>query len=209
MSTPRAVARFVTGQFACGCGNHREADLALFTDPKSTDGISWKIERRQFLRLSATQVLERRALDDCECKLVASLNAVLRALRPLQRTHGGFPSSRLLDTRWSDIVEDHRDIAAERLLQCDDRLRCKRVTRAVQVRCEMVSLVIDARKPCERKNLETAAVGKDCAGPRHELVQTASAGDQFRSRPQIQMVCVGEDDADPARRQLLRADALH
>ena len=61
----------------------------------------------------------------------------------------------------------------------------------------------------ERKDLKAAGIGKHRAIPTHELMQTASRGDDALTRLQVQMERVGEDHLRSGAAQLLDADALH
>src|SRR5262249_43447670 len=80
---------------------------------------------------------------------------------------------------------------------------------AVQVRAKADAVLADGPERGEAPHLVAARVSEDRAVPRHEAVEPAKRGDQGRSRPQHEVIRVGEDDLGPDLPQVRRREALH
>ena len=92
------------------------------------------------------------------------------------------------------LVEHHHDVAAQRQLDVDGRLRREHVAVAVEMRLEHHALFGDLAQPAQAEDLEAAGIGEDRPRPVHELVQPAEPPDRLVPRPQIQMIGVAEND---------------
>ena len=79
-------------------------------------------------------------------------------------------------------------------LHVDRLLRRQQMRRAVEVRPEVHALLVDLSPRREAEHLIAAAVGEDRMRPADEAMQSAAAGDEVVSRPQIEVVGVAEDD---------------
>ena len=64
------------------------------------------------------------------------------------------------------------------------------------MRLEDDAVVGDLAQPAQAEDLEAAGIGEDGARPGHEAVQPAHAADQLVAGPQIEMIGVGQQDAD-------------
>ena len=110
------------------------------------------------------------------------------------------------------LVEDERDVGAERRLHLHRLLRRQEALGAVDVGAEADPLLADLEHPAarpgaaapaldlvgdaavgEREDLEAAGVGDQRPVPAHELVQAAELGDPLGPGRQQQVVGVAED----------------
>ena len=108
----------------------------------------------------------------------------------MHRRAAGLMASRI----WQTLVEHHEDVASQRQLDVDRRLRSEHVRIAVQVRAEQHSVFGDPSQRIEAEQLKTARVREDGAVPRHELMEASEFADQLMTGPQEQMIGVGEND---------------
>jgi len=92
------------------------------------------------------------------------------------------------------LVESHGDVRAERNLHVHGVLWSEEMAAAIEVRTEVHALVAHFAQLGEAINLEAAGVGEHGARPADELVQSAHAADGFVSWPQVEMVCVAENN---------------
>ncbi len=106
----------------------------------------------------------------------------------------------LIGSTWDHMIECHRDIRAQRCLDLDRAFGRQRPPSAVHVALKLHAVFVDLAKAFERKHLKAAGVGEQRPFPRHELVEPAELGDHILAGPDVQVVCVGQDD--------LRADGL-
>ena len=65
------------------------------------------------------------------------------------------------------------------------------------MRLEQDAVFVDPAKMLQADPLKSAAVGQDGAVPHHESVQAADLLDQIDAGPQVQMVCVSQQDVGP------------
>ncbi len=82
------------------------------------------------------------------------------------------------------FVEHHHDVAAERHLHIDGRLRREQVRIAVQMRAEQHAFLGDLAQSVQTEDLETSRIGQDRPRPGHEPVQPAEFADGLVPRPQ-------------------------
>ena len=106
------------------------------------------------------------------------------------------------------MIEAHRDVGAQRLLDGDRVLGCESVKRAVEVRAERDALVVDRPEVAQADDLVAARVGQDRPLPGHELVQPAEPFDPFVARSQIQVVRVAQDDLGADLDQIVGIERL-
>ncbi len=92
------------------------------------------------------------------------------------------------------FVEDHHDVAAEGELDVDGAFGSEHVRVAIEMRAEEDAFFGDFAEGIEAEDLETAGIGKNGAGPGHELVESAHAFNAFVAGAEEKMVGVGEDD---------------
>src|SRR5262249_45354440 len=113
------VAGVVLGQVGRGGGDDLLQEVEAFADAHAADGVAVEVEARDLLRAALAEVGEGRALDDAEEELLLPLvggeAALLPAKRPLDRFGGAWLAAGVFEA----LVEDHRDVAAELLLDLD------------------------------------------------------------------------------------------
>ena len=160
------------------------------------------------------QIGEHAALDDAEEGLVGARARGETALRPAQRAlERRFRASPRLGIgdvgaeppERPALVERHRDVGAERLLDRDGAFGCELAACAVARRRERDAFLGDDGAIAERRHLVAAAVGEPRAAPAAEAVQAAERGDDVLAGPLVQVIGVGEQDARadlPQRRRL-------
>jgi hypothetical protein len=122
----------------------------------------------------------------------------------LHRLTGVLAGDAVLQT----LVESHDDVRAKSVLDLDRLFRVQVAGRAVVRGAEFDALVAHAAKVREGKNLITAAVGQKAVRPVHEPAQSAESADQLRSRPEMEMKGIAEDQTVPDGRHLLRGHGL-
>ena len=88
-------------------------------------------------------------------------------------------------------------------------LRCEEVLAPVKVAVESRPLFTDAHQWTKRNHLKAARVGKHRLTPRRELVQTAESFDPLMSRPQVEVICVRQDDLCADAMQIIWVERLH
>src|SRR5215212_8213174 len=106
------------------------------------------------------------------------------------------------------MIESHHDIGSPAQLQAYRCLRRQLAAAAIDVRTECHPVFADARVACQAEYLEAAAVSQDGPVPSHEPMQSASRDQSFQTRPQHEVVGVGEDDLCPGGAHLLRQKRL-
>jgi hypothetical protein len=74
------------------------------------------------------------------------------------------------------------------------RLRCEHVLAAVEMRAESDTLLLHFSTRGKAEHLIAAAVCQDGLLPSYEPVKTAETPDPLGSRPQIEMIGIGEKD---------------
>ena len=122
---------------------------------------------------------------------------VQAAAQPAVRALGGARGVVAVDVERRALVEDQRDVGAERGLDLHARLGRHEVLGAVEVGAEAHALLLDRHDRAvalagraaldlvgdaavaHREDLEAAGVGDDRPVPAHELVQAAEAGDEL------------------------------
>ena len=176
--------------------------------------VSGKVQRRERLRRLATQVVERRALHDGEDVMAGREKAALggdRAAlaRPPQTSRHGTRARVAFAGPRRTFVDDHRDVAAEVLLDRHDLARPEKQFRPVEVRLKRHAVVPDIAQLRERENLEPAAVGQDRSVPAHKTVQPTKVADQLAARPQVEMIGVAQDDLRTDLVQVCGRQRLH
>ena len=97
-----------------------------------------------------------------------------------------------------DVVEHHRHVAAQKLLDGHRPFRRDGHQPAVDVRAEDGFLLGDFDAMGEAEELEAAAVGQDRPVPAHEAVQAAERGDHLFAGPQREMIGIAQDHLRPA-----------
>lgn len=122
------------------------------------------------------------------------------------------PSMSAPAPRWrarSALVEDHDDVAAERLLDRHGFLGAEKDGRAVDRGAEADALLAELAHRPQAEDLETAGIGQDRPLPAHEAMQAAHALHHFDARTQHQVEGIGEHDLGTGLFQRRRIHALH
>ena len=108
----------------------------------------------------------------------------------IQRMGGFFDGARVRRA----FVEGHNDVRADFTLGLHHRFRRKLVAAAVQQAFEFYAVFRNVAKILEAPDLESTAVGEHGAVPAHEFLHAARFCNQGRSRPQIQVVSVCQNN---------------
>ena len=204
------VARLAGRHQRGGLRGGLERGAALLADRQAADRVSVEVELGDLLGRAAAELRVDPALADPEAELALGARRVALPGGPVGR-----PADRILelaagDVGGRDLVEAHRDVAAQVALDLRRELgREVRLGAVVDV-AERDAVVVHRRqRVAEGEDLETAGVGENRAVPPHEPVQPAELGDQLVARAEMQVVGVAEHDlrAEPAH--LVRIQRLH
>ena len=84
------------------------------------------------------------------------------------------------------------------------KLGCKEFLRPVDVGVEHYAFFLDVLGLGEREDLESAAVGEDCAGPVHELMKPACSANDLGTGTKPEVVGVGKDNVGTHFRYFFR-----
>src|SRR6266403_4315784 len=182
-------------------GGHFAGRLVRFADGEAADRIARKIEFEKLARAFAAQVRKSCALDNSKLPLrqaAVALRAFLKivASAPSPRSgscDGGFGVVTKCG-RFDAFIEDHGDIRTERKLNLGCLFRGEEMLGTVEMRTEARAFVGHYSKRGETEDLVAAGIGKDGAGPGHELVQAAELAHKFVAGTQIKMIGIREDD---------------
>ncbi len=82
------------------------------------------------------------------------------------------------------------------------------MARAVYMRAEFNALFAYFVHVPQAEYLKTSAVSEDWALPVHEFVQASGLGHQLMARPQVKVVCIGQDDLGVDVHQLVCGHSL-
>ena len=116
---------------------------------------------------------------------------------------------RFIRGRGDALIERHHDVAADRLLRLDADLRAEQDRLPVEIALENRALLAHRARMRQRENLEPAGVGQHRAFPAHEPVDAADAPEDFRPRPQQQVIGIREQDLRARILERLRELRLH
>ena len=187
------VAWFIDGKFRGGCCGDAVHFGRGFPNAQSPNRKAIKPHRCEFTGALQPQRLVQAPLDDREFGLVIPLRRGEAPGRPadasLERVDDHFAAIGQFD----DVIEHHRDVAAECLLDLDRVFRGQPDDRAIEVAFEGSGLFGDLVQIAEAEDLETAAVGEDRAVPEHHAVKAAEFFDDFVTGAEAKVIGVGED----------------
>ena len=107
------------------------------------------------------------------------------------------------------MIEHHRHVAAQGLLDGDGPLGRKGDQSAVDVRAKDRFLLGYFDQMGEAIELKSAAVGQDRSVPAHEAMQSAERGDHLFAGPQREMIGIAQDHLRPRGAELFDFQALH
>ena len=229
LADPEQMARALVRQ-PRGRPPHDLVDLVLLAAQRAADGDPVAAARHDRVGRLGAQVLVHAALHDAVDELalgpvrrVPVQAAAQPAVRALRRARGVLA----IDVEGRALVEDQRDVRAQRGLDLHARLGGHEAHRAVEAGAEPHALLLDgedravalaAAAPLDlvgdaavahREDLEPARVSDDGAVPAHELVQPAELGDQLVAGVEEQVERVGEDHVVAQLGDLARLEALH
>src|SRR5690606_4317394 len=97
-------------------------------------------------------------------------------------------------TRRGTVVEHHRDVRPEDLLNVHGLLRPEKEAGAVEMTAKLDAVLGYPADLREAEDLEPPAVGEDREGPVHETVQTPGRRDDLEARAHEEMIGVREND---------------
>ena len=184
---------------------------------QATHRIAVKADVHQSSGRTLAQVFVHAALHDAEqrIRVLQVVETATRALGPAQaqlhRITGYLLGSRVRRA----LVEDHRDVRIQRLLDAHRFLRRQKHLGAVDRRGKRHALLGDLALVRQREHLETTRVGEDGFVPANELVQATELLDDLQPRSQKQMKRVAQDDLGtdfanvPRRHRLDRTIGAH
>ena len=92
------------------------------------------------------------------------------------------------------MIQRHHDVAADGPLRLDAELRAEQDRLPVEIALKDRALLAHRARMRQRENLEAARVRQHGALPAHEIVDAAGAPEDFRTRPQQQMISVREQN---------------
>ena len=107
-----------------------------------------------------------------------------------------------------DVVQHHRHVAAQLLLNGHRPLGRKGHQPAVDVRAKDGLLFRHLDKMGQAEQLKSAAVGQDRSVPAHEAMQAAEGGHRLFAGPQGKMIGVAEDHFRPGGAELFNFEPL-
>ena len=160
------VAGPVGGQAGRRRGERRAERLGALADGEPADRESLERQRGQLCGRARAQLEVDPALHDPEERLVAARARVEARLRPSRR-----PVDRRLDLvaggrQAAALVERHRDVGAERLLDADRLPRARGAPGSPSRWLLTVTpVVVDRDERAEREHLEAARIGEQRAAP--------------------------------------------
>lgn len=92
------------------------------------------------------------------------------------------------------LVEDHGDIAAERLLYIDGGFGREQMPVSIEMGAEENSVFAHFAETVEAKYLEAARIRENGAVPVHEAVEAAELADEFMAGAEVEVVGIREND---------------
>ena len=92
------------------------------------------------------------------------------------------------------LVERHHDIGTDDTFGIHHVLRSEDMLGTVDMATELASLLAQLADACQGENLETARVGQDGTVPCVELMQATSLTQGIKTRTQVQVVGVAQDN---------------
>ena len=207
------VAGLVLGEERGDEADLMEHVLLGFADAHAADGMAGEIQAAELFGAADAEVVVDRALVDAEemtsrGEEAAVLGQLEHLLGPADgAVHGDFAGGAVARVGRA-LVEHHRDVGAERVLDVEAVLHVEEQLVAVEVGTEVDAFVGDRAELREREDLEAAAVREDRLVPVHELMETAGGADDLAARAQVEVVGVAEQDLGAGLGDLLGREAL-
>src|SRR5205809_3843955 len=91
------------------------------------------------------------------------------------------------------MVENHRHVTTELLLNSDGPFGTQFNSRPIDMRAESSATFIECHAVGQTKDLKAAAVGQDRSVPTHERMKSAQRCNRLLTRPERQMIRVGQN----------------
>src|SRR5947209_16888762 len=118
-------------------------------------------------------------------------------LAPSRPTHGQLhrsPHPARIRGVLGALVERHDDVRSQADLRRHGTLRTEKVRRAIEVRPERHSLLIELAQLAKAEYLKSPGIRQKRPVPRHKAMQPAHPPDDLHTRPQIQVISISKDD---------------
>ncbi len=110
--------------------------------------------------------------------------------------------------RHRTLVKRHDDIGTQIVLDLDGKFGGEAVQRTVEVIAKSHPVRVHLTHGRQAEHLKAARIGQDRAIPSHETVQPAQVADEFVTGAQVEMVGVGQHQADAQFAQFARLDGF-
>src|SRR5438270_919837 len=107
------------------------------------------------------------------------------------------------------FIKRHDDVGSQPNLRRHGTLRTEKVRRAIEVRPERHSVLIELAQLAKAEYLESSRIRQKRPIPRHKPMQPAHPPDDLHTRPQIQVISISKDDLRPNFLNDVLRDALH
>lgn len=173
------VAWAVFGEDVVDDFNHVVHNFGGFADGKTSDGVSFGLERGNVLGGLLPEVFVGAALNDGEEGLAVSVERLRlvevfpSSLEPLLREPQGLLCVSVVAGAGGAFVECHHDVAADGSLDVDDFFGCEEVFASVDVTSEGDAFGAEFAVFGEGEDLEASAVGEDGSLPAVEFVKSS------------------------------------
>ena len=142
-------------------------------------------------------------MHDGEQRLIGPRGGVAAAPGPADAAKGRVAHHGRFVGQPHDVVEHHRHVAAQGLLNGHRPFRRDGHQPAVDVRAEDGLLLGHLDAMGEAEELEAAAIGQDGPVPAHEAVQAAERGNDLFAGPQGEMIGIAQHHLRPAPADLI------
>jgi hypothetical protein len=107
-----------------------------------------------------------------------------------------------------NVVQNHRHVTPQRLLDGNRALGCKLDWSAIRVRAKQDAAITDSSLLGEAEDLKASTIGQDRSVPTHELVEAAQSTDYVLARPDHQVIGIAQDHPRAGRPQLTNLQSL-
>ena len=163
------------------------------SNAEAADGVAVKADGGDLLGAAPPQIGPEAPLDDAEQALIGAVVGPLAALLPASGAIDALDRHGLVGAIGEALVEDHRDVRPELLLDLHGALGGEEGAAAVHLIGKGDAFLVDLGL-LQGEDLEAAGVGEDGELDPHHLVQPTVAGHDLRSWALREVVRVGEDD---------------
>ena len=107
------------------------------------------------------------------------------------------------------MIQDHRDIAAQRFLDFDRKLWRQIDRTPIDMRLEMSSLFTDLRLLCKAEDLKSAGIGKDRSIPTNKAMQPSEVANPLMSWTQGEVIGVTKQHRNRCLPQPIQRNTLN